>query len=109
MVRDSPAELILSGRRVKSDEALRIGLVNAVYPLGQLLDEATKLADSIAKNSPLAVRSAKQLIRLAFNGQTVDGLETEARAFGLAFTTDDQKEGMRAFVEKRAAEFQDPA
>jgi enoyl-CoA hydratase len=93
------SELILSGRRVKAEEALRIGLVNAVYPLAQLMDEATKLAESIAANSPLAVRSAKQLIRLAFNGQTVDGLDTEARAFGHAFSAGDQKEGMTAFVE----------
>ncbi len=103
------AELILSGRRVKADEALRIGLVNSVYPLDQLLDEATKLAESIVKNSPLAVRSAKQLIRLAFNGQASDGLDAEVRAFGHAFTTSDQKEGMSAFVEKRAAVFHDPS
>jgi len=103
------AELILTGRRVKADEALRIGLVNAVYPLDRLMDEAVKMAESIAANSPLAVRSAKQLMRLAFNGQTIDGLDSEARAFGVAFTTNDQKEGMTAFVEKRAATFQDPA
>lgn len=103
------SELILTGRRVKSEEALRIGLVNAVYPLDQLMDEAFKLAEVIAKNSPLAVRASKQLIRLAFNGQTDDGLEAEVRAFGEAFTTNDQKEGMAAFVEKRKASFQDPA
>jgi enoyl-CoA hydratase len=94
---------------VKAEEALRTGLVNAVYPLDQLMEEATKLAESIAANSPLAVRSAKQLIRLAFNGQTIDGLASEASAFGESFTTNDQKEGMAAFVEKRAAIFQDPS
>ncbi len=103
------SELILSGRRVKADEALRIGLVNSVYPLDQLMEEATKLAESIARNSPLAVRSSKQLIRLAFNGQVSDGLDSEVRAFGEAFATNDQKEGMAAFVEKRAASFQDPS
>ncbi len=103
------SEMILSGRRVKADEALRKGLVNSVWPLDQLMAEATKLAGAIAANSPLAVRSAKQLIGLAFNGQTIDGLETEARAFGAAFTTNDQKEGMTAFVEKRSAVFSDPA
>jgi enoyl-CoA hydratase len=103
------SELIFTGRRVKAEEALRIGLVNAVYPLDQLMDEALKLAESIAASSPLAVRAAKQLIRLAFNGQTIDGLDTEVRAFGEAFTTGDQKEGMTAFVEKRAATFQNPS
>lgn len=101
------SEIILSGRRVKAEEALRVGLLNSVWPADQLLPEALKLAGSIAANSPLAVRSAKQLIRLAFNGQTIDGLATEARAFGAAFATADQKEGMTAFVEKRTAVFVD--
>ncbi len=110
LVGPGPAsELILTGRRVKSAEALRIGLISALYPLDQLMDEALKLAESIASNSPLAVRSAKQLIRLAFNGQTSDGLDTEAREFGHAFTTADQKEGMTAFVEKRSPSFLDPS
>lgn len=102
------SELILSGRRVKADEALRIGLLNSVWPSDQLMVEAMKLAESIVANSPLAVRAAKQLIRLAFNGQAVDGLESEARAFGAAFNTIDQHEGMTAFVEKRRAVFSDP-
>lgn len=101
------SEIILSGRRVKAEEALRVGLLNSVWPADQLLPEALKLAGSIAANSPMAVRSAKQLIRLAFNGQTIDGLATEARAFGAAFATADQKEGMTAFVEKRTAAFVD--
>jgi enoyl-CoA hydratase len=103
------SEMILSGRRVKAEEALRIGLVNSVWPLEQLMGEAFELAESIAANSPLAVRAAKQLIRLAFNGQAVDGLESEVRAFGAAFTTGDQRAGMTAFVEKRAPAFTDPS
>jgi enoyl-CoA hydratase len=99
------AELILTGRRVKADEALRIGLVNAVYPRDQLLPEATKLAKQIAGNSPLAVAAAKRLMQLAFNGQIAGGLETEVRLFGESFGTADQREGMRAFVEKRTPEF----
>jgi enoyl-CoA hydratase len=95
------AELILTGRRVKADEALRIGLVNAVYPADQLIPEAVKLAKQIAANSPRAVRGAKRLMQLAFNGQIASGLETEVRLFGESFGTADQREGMRAFVEKR--------
>jgi enoyl-CoA hydratase/carnithine racemase len=61
----------------------------------------------ISRNSPLAVRSAKRLMQLAFNGQVISGLNTECEAFADAFATDDQKEGMSAFVEKRPAEFRD--
>lgn len=99
------AELILTGRRVKADEALRIGLVNAVYPIDQLLPEAIKLAKQIAANSPRAVRGAKRLMQLAFNGQIASGLETEVQAFGESFGTADQREGMGAFVEKRTPVF----
>jgi enoyl-CoA hydratase len=101
------AEMILTGRRVKAEEALRIGLVNAVYPLSELLPRANELAMQISRNSPLAVRSAKRLMQLAFNGQVISGLDTECEAFADAFATDDQKEGMSAFVEKRPAEFRD--
>ena len=99
------AEIIFTGRRVKADEALRIGLVNAVYPLDQLLDEARKIASQIAKQSPRAVAAAKSLMQLAFNGQMRSGLDTEASVFGQAFGTEDQREGMNAFVEKRTPSF----
>jgi len=101
------AEMILSGRRVGADEALRIGLVNAIHPQDELLDKAVELATQIAANSPRAVRAARDLMRLAFNGQTISGLSTEADLFGEAFAGPDQKEGMRAFVEKRKPEFED--
>lgn len=101
------AEMILTGRRVKADEALRIGLVNAVYPLADLMERAMDIAGQIAKNSPLAVRSSKRLMQLAFNGQIISGLDTELHAFADAFDTGDQKEGMTAFIEKRTADYVD--
>ena len=101
------SEMILTGRRVKADEALRIGLVNAVFPPAELLERAVALAELIARNSPLAVRSSKRLLQLAFNGQVASGLETELQTFADAFTTPDQREGMTAFVEKRAPVYLD--
>lgn len=100
------AELILTGRRVSAGEALSIGLVNAVVPPAELLPTAIGLAEQIARNSPMAVRAAKQLMRLAFDGPLARGLEAEVEAFGRAFGTPDQREGMAAFVEKRAPVFE---
>jgi enoyl-CoA hydratase len=101
------SELIFTGRHVFAEEALRIGLVNAVHPLDQLLPAAREMAKNIAGNSPRAVRAAKSLIKLAFQGAPGAGLDAEVRAFGAAFETEDQREGMNAFVEKRKALFQD--
>ena len=101
------AEMILTGRRVKADEALRIGLVNAIYAQSELLEKATELARTIARNSPVAVRSSKRLMQLAFNGQVASGLDTELQSFADAFAEADQKVGMAAFVEKRTPEFGD--
>lgn len=101
------AELILTGRRVKAEEALRIGLVNAVYPADELMAKATELAQAIAKNGPAAVRGAKRLVQLAYNGQEGSGLETELQLFGRAFGTAEQREGMRAFADKRSPVFSD--
>ena len=98
------AELILTGRRVAADEALRIGLVNAVHPADRLLPEATALARSIAANSPRAVSAAKRAMSLAF-GTPDNGLAAELALFDQSFGTADQREGMRAFVEKRPATF----
>jgi enoyl-CoA hydratase len=99
------AEMIYTGRQVHAEEAQRIGLVNAVYPLDQLMAAARAMAAQIARNSPVAVRAAKNLIGLVVAGDQAAGLAAEIAGFGAAFASPDRSEGMRAFVEKRAAEF----
>jgi enoyl-CoA hydratase len=103
------AEMILTGRHVAADEALRIGLVNAVHPQSQLLAEARKMAEQIGRNGPSAVRMAKRLMSLAFSGNPGSGLAAEAAGFASAFGTAEQREGMGAFLDKRSASFGDPA
>ena len=99
------AEMILAGRRVAAAEALRIGLVNRVVPLPDLMPAAAELAATIAANGPVAVRAAKRLMALAFDGDPVVGLETECAVFGSVFGSPEQREGMGAFVEKRKPSF----
>lgn len=98
-------EMITTGRNVKAEEAIAIGLVNHVYPAEQLMDEALKVARTIAAKGPVSVRLAKEAIQ---RGQHMDldsaGL-LESEVFALCFATTDQKEGMTAFVEKRKAAF----
>ena len=98
-------EYLFSGRNIKADEALRIGLANRVYPPEKLMEEALKLAEQIAANGQLAVRSCKELINFAMDNDQNSGLAKEADAFGVCFSTEDQKEGMKAFGEKRQAGF----
>jgi enoyl-CoA hydratase len=102
------AEMIYAGRRVDANEASRIGLVNRVVPANELLTTAVEIASRIAANSPRAVRAAKNLVGLTFGLDFDTGLNAEATAFGAAFRSPDQAEGMTAFVEKRAASFADP-
>ena len=101
------AELIYTGRRVDAAEALRIGLVNAVHPAADLLPKALELAAAIAANSPRSVREAKRLMALARGATATADLATEEQVFVAAFGTDDQIEGMTAFLEKRAPIFTD--
>lgn len=99
------AELIYTGRRVKADEALRIGLVNEVFAPEDLLPAARKTASLIAANSGGSVRLSKRLIALSRTGNPVSSLAEETRAFADVFESHDQVEGMAAFLEKREANF----
>lgn len=98
-------ELIFTGRNIKADEAERLGLVNKVVDPEDLLEEVENLAEKIAKNAQFAVRYAKEAIKLGFETDINTGLDIETSLFGLCFSTNDQKEGMTAFIEKRQAEF----
>ena len=97
-------QLIYSARNIKADEALRIGLVNAVYPLEELMPTAEKLADTIAKNAPIAVRACKKAINEGLEKPMDEAIVLEEKLFGSCFETEDQKEGMGAFLEKRRHE-----
>lgn len=97
-------QLIYTAKNIKADEALRIGLVNAVYPAEELMPAAEKMASTIAKNAPIAVRACKKAIN---DGMQVDidrAVAIEEGLFGSCFETADQKEGMGAFLEKRKHE-----
>src|SRR5438876_8064924 len=98
-------ELILTGRRVKADEANATGLGAQVYPAASWLDDAKALARTIAEKPPVAVRLATEAIDLAWNATLDAGLEFERKAFYLLFATEDKKEGVDAFVGKRKAIF----
>ena len=98
-------EMILTGRYLSAREAEQFGLAARVVPAEVYLDEALKLANEIAARPPIAVRLAKEAINKAFETSLSEGLEFERRLFYFLFATDDQKEGMRAFVEKRSAEW----
>ena len=98
-------ELVLTGRRVKADEAKAMGLVAQVYPAATFMDEAKTLARTIADKPPVAVRLATEAIDLAWNSTLDAGLEFERKAFYLLFATEDKKEGVDAFVNKRKPVF----
>ena len=94
-------EIIYTASNIKADEAYRIGLVNAVYPQAELLDAAKKLAGKIARNAPIAVRLSKKAINDGLQVDMDQAIVIEENAFGDCFATEDQKEGMSAFLEKR--------
>ncbi len=98
-------ELIYTCDMIKADEALRIGLVNKVVEPEELLDEAKAMVGRIVKNAPIAVSQCKEAINRGLQMDIDDAIAFEAEAFGLCFATEDQKEGMAAFMEKREKNF----
>ena len=99
-------DLIMSGRRIKAEEALRIGLVEKIAPSEDLLAEAERTARQIMSRGPAAVAAAKRVINRGWGMEIGPGLELESRIWGELFDTADQKEGAAAFIEKRKPEFQ---
>jgi enoyl-CoA hydratase len=98
-------EMVLTGRFITAEEAYRVGLVNRVVPVEVLLQETVKIAKLIAAKSPIAVKLAKESVVKAFETTLDEGLQFERKNFYLTFASEDQKEGMKAFVEKRAPDF----
>lgn len=98
-------ELLLSGRVINAEEALRIGLVNRVVPPDALMDQARATALEIASKGPVAVRVSKRLVQLAGDVSLDAGLKEEVGAFGAIFATADSQEGISAFLDKRKPEF----
>jgi enoyl-CoA hydratase len=98
-------ELVLTGRSMTAEEALRIGLINKVVPVELYLQEAIHLAKQVAENSPIATQLAKESVLHAFNTTLDEGLHLERKNFYLCFAGEDQKEGMHAFIEKRKPVF----
>ena len=94
-------EMVLTGRFINAEEAMRAGLVNKIVPVEVLLAETLKIAKLIAEKSPIAVRLAKESVNKAFETTLDEGLQYERKNFYLTFASEDQKEGMKAFVEKR--------
>lgn len=96
-------EIVLTGKMISAQEALHWGLINKVVPVEYYLQEAKDLAKEIASKPPVAVRLAKEAVLKAFDTTIEGGLEFERKNFYLLFASEDQKEGMKAFVEKRKA------
>jgi enoyl-CoA hydratase len=98
-------EMVLTGRMMDAEEAERANLVARVVPVGDLLDEALKLAATIAEKSQPVVAMAKEAVNVAYETSLHEGIRFERRVFYATFATDDRKEGMQAFVEKRTPNF----
>lgn len=101
-------QMIYGARNIKADEALRIGLVNAVYPQAELMDAAKKLAGGIAKNAPIAVRACKKAINDGLEVDMDQAIVIEEKLFGSCFETEDQKYGMAFFLDKNKEKVKEP-
>jgi enoyl-CoA hydratase len=98
-------EMVLTGKFITADEALAFGLINKIVPTALYLQEAIKMAQVVAEKSPIAIQLAKESVLKAFDSGLQEGLHFERKNFYMLFATEDQKEGMNAFVEKRKANF----
>ncbi|KAM6956785.1 enoyl-CoA hydratase, mitochondrial [Aplochiton taeniatus] len=100
-------EMILTGDRINAQEAKQAGLVSKICPADQLVSEAIKCGEKIAANSKIVLAMAKEAVNSAYELNLAEGNRLEKRLFHASFATEDRKEGMTAFVEKRKASFQD--
>jgi enoyl-CoA hydratase len=98
-------ELILTGKMITAQEAFQMGIVNKVFPQASLMEETKKVATQIAGNGAVGVRLAKRVMDAGFNLNLSEACSLESYAFSIGFTTEDQKEGMTAFLEKRKPDF----
>lgn len=94
-------QLIYTARNIKADDALRIGLVNAVYPAAELMEQAEKMASTIAGNAPIAVRACKKAINEGLELPMDEAIALEEKLFGSCFESEDQREGMANFLRKK--------
>ena len=99
-------EMIYTGKMITAQEAFQMGIVNRVVAPASLMEETKKVAAQIAGNGPVGVKLAKMLVDSGFNMDLPEACSLESYAFGLAFSTHDQKEGMKAFLEKRKPDYQ---
>jgi enoyl-CoA hydratase len=98
-------ELILTGRTIDAEEALRRGLVEAVFDLSELMERTLEVARQLAAKSPIALAAAKAAVNRALQGEHENNLDREADEFGALFGSEDAKEGLAAFVDKREPRF----
>jgi enoyl-CoA hydratase len=97
--------LVMTGRNIDTETALKIGLINSIVPLDRLMEEAKKLALELAKKSTIAMKAAKACMNYGVNVDLPSGLLYEQKTWSMLFSTEDQKEGMEAFLEKRKPQY----